>query len=394
MRIGIVLSKTPAYSETFFNLKIKGLMDNGFEVVLFVQKKEKEFDLCPVIESPKVGSLFTFVFVLWSIIKLLVRYPKRVKTFVKLERKSCRSWSQLLKNIHNNSHLLSSHVDWLHFGFAAIALQSENIARSINSKMAISLRGYDIDIYPEKHPNCYDLLWDRVDRIHSISNYLITRAKQFGLVSNNIKVIYPAIDIKNIVDSNQTRVKDNSELKILTVARLHPIKGIQYCIEAFALLKAEGIKFKYTIIGDGSERENLNAEIKRLDLEDDIFLIGKQSHQDVFLEMEKSHIYLQYSVSEGFCNAVLEAQGKGLLSVVSDGGGLPENILHLKTGFVVPKKNPNKLAETLRNVINLTQVEKSAFIQSAKQRVISNFNTDIQEKAFIKFYEESSNLPI
>ena len=214
------------------------------------------------------------------------------------------------------------------------------------------------------------------------------------MVSSSIKVIYPAIDKKNIVGSTKAIVEDNSVLRILTVARLHPIKGIKYCIEALALLKAEGVKFKYTIIGDGSERTTIDAEIKRLHLEEDIFLMGKQTHQAVFLEMEKSNIYLQYSVSEGFCNAVLEAQAKGVLCVVSDGGALPENILHLKTGFVVPKKNPNKLAETLKNVINLTQVEKNALIQSAKQRVLFNFNADIQEKEFIKFYEEDSSLPI
>ena len=40
MKIGIVLSSIPAYSETFFNSKIKGLQKNGFEVVLFINSKD------------------------------------------------------------------------------------------------------------------------------------------------------------------------------------------------------------------------------------------------------------------------------------------------------------------------------------------------------------------
>ncbi|MBK7870836.1 MAG: glycosyltransferase family 4 protein [Saprospiraceae bacterium] len=54
---------------------------------------------------------------------------------------------------------------------------------------------------------------------------------------------------------------------------------------------------------------------------------------------EKADIYLQYSIQEGFCNAVLEAQAMGLLCIVSDAEGLPENILHGQTGWVVPKGN-------------------------------------------------------
>ena len=56
MRIGIVLSQTPAYSETFFNSKIRGLQENGMEVRLYCQSKKDDFTLCPVTLSPKVSS--------------------------------------------------------------------------------------------------------------------------------------------------------------------------------------------------------------------------------------------------------------------------------------------------------------------------------------------------
>ena len=48
MKIGIVLSKTPSYSETFFLSKIEGLKASGFDVTLFVQKKNPNFSLCKV----------------------------------------------------------------------------------------------------------------------------------------------------------------------------------------------------------------------------------------------------------------------------------------------------------------------------------------------------------
>ena len=56
MKIGIVLSSTPAYSETFFNSKIKGLQKNGFEVVLFVNSK----DLMLLVSEPETSSSLSF----------------------------------------------------------------------------------------------------------------------------------------------------------------------------------------------------------------------------------------------------------------------------------------------------------------------------------------------
>ena len=43
--------------------------------------------------------------------------------------------------------------------------------------------------------------------------------------------------------------------------------------------------------------------------------------------LNDSDLYIQYSFSEGFCNAVLEAQSKGVLSIVSNAGALSENII-------------------------------------------------------------------
>ena len=62
MKIGIVLSNTPAYSETFFNSKIKGLINNGVEVALCVAEKDKSFNLCKVYKAPSIYKKKTKLF--------------------------------------------------------------------------------------------------------------------------------------------------------------------------------------------------------------------------------------------------------------------------------------------------------------------------------------------
>src|SRR5690606_21642918 len=126
--------------------------------------------LCPVVLSPAMGRKYivnqAFKFFL-TLLHLIGYYPRRVFNFVKIERRLDRTWFQIFKNLYTNSHLLKADLDWVHFGFATIALQSESVAEAIGAKMAVSFRGYDITVYPESHSGCYNLLWKQVDKVHS-----------------------------------------------------------------------------------------------------------------------------------------------------------------------------------------------------------------------------------
>lgn len=389
MKIGLVLSRTPEYSETFFVSKIDGLLASGFDVTLFVQNNDSNFSICKVILAPSVNKqhmISQFFKVCYILIELFIRYTKPFFKFIGLELKANKSWLQIVKNVYNNSHILKANLDWLHFGFATIAIQSEHIAKAIDAKMAVSFRGFDLDVYPLQHPNCYELLWGNVDKAHPISNYMLDKAYNLGL-SRKVpyKIITPAIDMskfKGIV----YEIPQN--ICFLTIARLHKIKGLNDTLEAMALLKEKGIDFKYSIIGDGIECDNLKTLINKLKLSNYVNLEGKKDHNKVIEYLNETSIYIQYSESEGFCNAVLEAQAVGLLCVVSNGGALPENVLHKKTGWVVPKRNPKALAKTIEEVINLPEDVKSQIRINAQHRVTHEFNLEKQQKEFIEFYKE------
>ncbi|MBR9845704.1 MAG: glycosyltransferase, partial [Algicola sp.] len=93
-------------------------------------------------------------------------------------------------------------------------------------------------------------------------------------------------------------------------------------------------------------------------------------------------------VQEGFCNAVLEAQAMGLMCIVSNAEGLSENVMHNKSGWVVPKREPNLLAKKIREVIYLDEVEKKTIREFAVNRVRSQFGLEDQNLSFLKFYRD------
>ncbi|WP_242091604.1 glycosyltransferase family 4 protein [Aestuariivivens sediminicola] len=389
MKIGLVLAKPPSYSETFFVSKIKGLQNHGFQVTMFVQNKEADFSLCDVKVAPKVYKR-NFIFLLGNsltvFLKLFLNLNRSIR-FVRLEKQYGRSNKQLLKNLYNNSHLLTANLDWVHFGFATMALQSEHIAKAIGAKMAVSFRGFDISIYPIGHPDCYNKLWNKVDKIHVISNDIKAMVYKYGFKDETeIVKITPAIDVTFFKSKKELNLGET--IHFVSIARLHWKKGLNYTLEALSLLKESGLNFKYTIIGEGIELERLKFAVFQLDMLQNITFTGKIAPRFVKEILETSDIYLQYSVQEGFCNAVLEAQAMGLLCVVSDAEGLSENVLSGVTGFVVPKRQPKLLAKTLMKVVSLPVEEKNKIKANAIEHVRRNFNLKHQVEQFVKFYSE------
>ena len=386
MKIGIVLSSTPAYSETFFNSKIKGLQKNGFEVVLFVNSKDTHFDLCTVKEQVQFRSFFIF---LKSLGLILTKLSTLLK-FISLERKQNVSFKRILKKLILNQHILQeSNVDWLHFGFATQAIGRENIAKAIGAKMAVSLRGFDIGIYPLKNPKCYDLLWLNINKLHVISNDLLNLAYANGFKKNvPYQKITPAIDTSFFINQSLKDASNKNLLQLMTIGRLHWKKDYTSIIIALKNLKDRGIDFEYTIIGDGPEEEKLKYLVYELGLINNIILTGKISQKEILIYFKKSHFYLQYSLQEGFCNAVLEAQSMGVLPIVSNAEGLSENVLNNITGWVIQKNSPKLLADKIVEVINLPDGNKEKIRKQAIERIKKEFNIEKQQKEFIDFYTQ------
>lgn len=388
MRIGLVLSNTPGYSETFFYSKIKGLQANGLEVRIYCQHKKDDFDLCPVIESPKISrnplpQLCYFV----KEFVLLIPYTHRVYRYIKLERKEKTGIIHIIKKIYLNAHLLKANLDWLHFGFATLALGSETVAKAIGAKMAVSIRGFDIAIYPLKHPGCYQTFWKYVNKVHTISDDLIDLAYKHGLPSQvSVQKITPAIDVDQF-KAEPTDFTQVGKINFVTTGRLHWKKGYVQTIEALAILKEKGIDFTYKIIGEGPEYERIAFAAYQLGLMENVQFLGKLTHQEVKKQLQTATIYIQYSIQEGFCNAVLEAQAMGKLCVVSNAEGLPENVLDGQTGWVVPKYSPDLLADKIKEVLKLPAAEKAAITQNAQKRVKEEFNIEKQKQEFLDFYQ-------
>ena len=157
-----------------------------------------------------------------------------------------------------------------------------------------------------------------------------------------------------------------------TIANFYPTKGLEYLIDAVkTLIKNYEIEnLKLIIIGDGMKKENLKLKIENLKLERDIILTGQIP--EAYKLMKAFDIFVLPSVKDGFPWVILEAMAAKLPIIATSVGALPEIIENGKNGILVEPKNPQKLAEAIKYLIENERTRQEMGIQ-AHQTVLFKF---------------------
>jgi len=147
--------------------------------------------------------------------------------------------------------------------------------------------------------------------------------------------------------------RDDDKVVVGTVKKMEPKYGIKILIKAFALLKQRiNKKIELVLVGGGNQEKELKKLAETLGIADLVSFVGRVPHKDVPKWLNSFDVYVTLSESESFGVAVLEASACGIPVVVSDVGGLPEVVVNEKTGYIVPRNNPEMAAYMLEKLIN------------------------------------------
>jgi glycosyltransferase involved in cell wall biosynthesis len=174
--------------------------------------------------------------------------------------------------------------------------------------------------------------------------------KDMIVISNPVCV--PKISAGDRVDSNP------SQKVILSVGRLVPQKDHKTLIDAYAILADDFPDWDLRIFGDGELRTELEAQIKKLTLEERIQL--SSTTPDIGKEYLSSQIYVVPSLYESFGLATAEALVYGLPAVgFADCSGTNEVIKHGQNGVLVQgEQRAVVLADGLRRLMNSPDLRK------------------------------------
>jgi len=209
---------------------------------------------------------------------------------------------------------------------------------------------------------------------------------------NRINIIPNAIDSAELLCNSRTEINQflkiyNLENKkiILFVGRLIPVKGINYLIEAFRLVKKK-IKdpsVVLLIVGDGNEYNPLNEIVKKNDLIDSVLFTGELSKIYINYLYQSSYLFVLPSLSEGFPTTILEALYYGIPVIGTDIPVMKQNFSD--SALLVPQRNSRALADAILFLL-LNSDFAFQLSMKGKDKVIKNFTSDSIVKKYLEVY--------
>jgi len=178
-------------------------------------------------------------------------------------------------------------------------------------------------------------------------------------------------------------------LVVGTVANFYKSKGLNYLIEAFHILRSDfhysrSDLLKFLIIGEGKERKKLESLIKKYNLENQVFLIGKVPDAQQYLKA--FDVFVLPSLKEGFPWVIIEAMAAQSAIIATKVGAIPEIIENKLDGLLIEPENSQKLAEKIAFLLKNPRVRENLG-KKAREEVKQNFSLEKMlketEKVFI-----------
>ena len=164
---------------------------------------------------------------------------------------------------------------------------------------------------------------------HTNKENLALRAR---IDPSKIYVIPNAVDTTKFTPDPSQR-KDDGNIYIVVVCRMNFRKGVDLLVDIIPEIIKKYHNVNFIIGGDGPKLDLLMQLRDKYNLGDRMELLGRVEHKDVRNVFCRGHIFLNTSLTEAFCIAILEAASCGLLCVSTNVGGiselLPDQMIYL-----------------------------------------------------------------
>ncbi|HUX98922.1 MAG TPA: glycosyltransferase family 4 protein [Candidatus Deferrimicrobium sp.] len=204
--------------------------------------------------------------------------------------------------------------------------------------------------------------------LRSLAQFVVTHADTvIGLsqdLTNRMRRLWPGrqiITINNGIELSHYshEVTPDSILKLIFVGRLVNNKRVSDAIRALALIKREFQNISLTIIGSGPDEVILKNLCIKLNIQNDVQILGKIDPQKIPIYLSKADIFIFPSLWESFGLAVLEAMASSLPILAARTTAIPELVQDHENGLLHTPGNVQELTENLKTLIQNPGIRKS-----------------------------------
>ncbi len=385
LKIGLIVPQFPTYTETFFVSQVAGLCNAGHQVIVFCHTKQPEEILIQNFGLDKFDNLqivnFNFYTIPFNFFKNL--FTSHIyETF-----RSYRTFRSTVYRLLCISQMNKYECDIYHFGYSGVAIPYLDFFEKISGKKIVSCKGTAenvLSITEISRKEKLKILFQKVDSIICVSNALASKIIQFGAIKEKIFINQPAINVHFFETSKISREAHES-IKILSVGRMVFQKGYMLGLLAISELYKKFKNFTWTIAGDGPGMEELLFTINLLNLNENIFIVGRKNLNEIKNLYEAADIFFLPSVSEGIANVALEAMAMELPVVSSDCGGMREVITHNTDGMLCKNYCIESFSASLLELCKNAEKRKRLG-KMARKRIVEAFAIQRFNERYEKVY--------
>lgn len=237
----------------------------------------------------------------------------------------------------------------------------------------------------------FEYTLSKANRVILVGSTLKNFARNFVTEHDHFRIVPNGFRLNFQKQKNIEKSRLQNKMRFISVSNLHEGKGIDINIYALAKLKESGInEWTYKIVGDGKERKKLENLVNKLNLTQQVFFRGDCNHMEVYAQLLQSDIFILPSYKEAFGVAYLEAMSFGLLTIGIEGQGPQDFIEHQKTGLLVPPRDIDALANTIKKIFTSDNKMRD-IAEAGKKHVHNNFTWHSHATKMMKVYEELVN---
>src|SRR5947208_1700511 len=384
-RLGYLVTSFPRVSETFIINEIIELERQGFDLRIYsmagptdrirhrlVDEIRAPIRYLPKPLSPSIGT------VLADHARLLVRSPRAyVSTFLRVVASGERDLIARFPQAACLVRLLErEQVTHVHAGFVHMPGSLAYIV-SLLTGLPYSLGTHAKDLY-HSPPALLRKKLAAARVVFTCTRYNVSHLQRLsaGAGAFRVRQVYHGTTLERFTFGPCGR---SEPPVVLAVARLVEKKGLEDLIEASALLRDRGVRFRCHIVGHGELRKPLTQLIHRLDLHQLVTLQGAADQDEVISWYRRATVLaLPCRVAsdgdrDGIPNVLIEAAACGLPIISTPVCGIPELVTDRVSGLLVSPQNPVALARAIKLMLHSLELRERLRV-NARKRVEETFN--------------------
>ncbi len=212
---------------------------------------------------------------------------------------------------------------------------------------------------------------------------------QKKLLGDRCEVVYNGVDIKRIERGSLISSffgVNTQAVTIGSVGRLIEQKNYERLLQAFSRVVATmDEEVRLVLVGDGDNRSQIEREVSRLGLEEQVTLTGEIKRDKVYAALHSFDVFVMPSLSEGFCNAVVEAMAAGLPIVCADIPTLRE-VVGEAAVFADPL-DPSDMSESLLKLLRERKGQWKERGKRVQKLAAERYSVEHTAKEYIRHYK-------